>query len=39
MKEKIKNKYEIWQLKQRQSLPLEAKVIMAKERIRDWCAV
>ena len=32
----MKNKHEIWELRQRQSLPLEAKVIMAKGRIRKW---
>jgi len=27
-------KVKIWELKQRQSLPLEAKIILTKERIR-----
>lgn len=27
---------EYWQLQQRQSLPLEAKIIMTKRRIREW---
>ena len=27
---------DIWQLKQRQSLPLEAKVRLTESRIRDW---
>ena len=27
---------EYWQLKQKQSLPLEAKIIMTKNRIREW---
>ena len=30
------NKIQIWQLKQRQSLPLEAKIIFAKERIEQF---
>jgi len=29
-------KVESWQLKQRQSLPLEAKIVMSQERIRAW---
>jgi len=32
----IKNKHEIWELRQLQSLPLEAKVNAAKSRIRKW---
>ena len=31
------NKHQPWDLKQMQSLPLEAKIIMTKERIRQWC--
>lgn len=27
---------ELWQLRQRQSLPLEAKIIMSQRRIREW---
>lgn len=27
---------ELWQLKQRQSLPLEAKIILSQTRIREW---
>lgn len=27
---------ESWQLKQRQSLPLKAKIILSKQRIKDW---
>jgi len=29
-------KVELWQLKQRQSLPLEVKISMSKQRIRQW---
>lgn len=27
---------EYWQLKQRQSLPLEAKIVLSQQRIKDW---
>lgn len=30
------NKHQPWELKQMQSLPLEAKIIMTKERVRQW---
>lgn len=30
------NKHQPYDLKQMQSLPLEAKIIMTKERIRQW---
>lgn len=30
------NKHEIWELKQMQSLPLQAKIQMTRQRIRDW---
>ena len=30
------NKHEPWALKQRQSLPLEAKIVMTQLRIRQW---
>lgn len=29
-------KHEMWELKQMQSLPLEAKIRMTQRRIRDW---
>lgn len=29
-------KHEIWELKQKQSLPLEQKIIMTQNRIREW---
>lgn len=31
-----KKKVEMWQLQQRQGLPLEAKIIFSKQRIKDW---
>ncbi len=27
---------ELWQLRQRQSLPLEAKIVLSQIRIRQW---
>lgn len=30
------NKLEMWQLQQRQSLPLEAKIILSKQKIKEW---
>ena len=30
------NKHEIWELKRMQSLPLQAKIQMTRQRIRDW---
>ena len=30
------NKHEAWELKQMQSLPLEAKIIKTQLRIREW---
>lgn len=27
---------ELWELRQKQSLPLEAKIIMSQRRIREW---
>lgn len=30
------NKHQPWELKQMQGLPLEAKIIMTKERVRQW---
>lgn len=27
---------ELWELKQKQSLPLEAKIVMTLRRIREW---
>lgn len=30
------NKHQSWDLKQMQSLPLEAKIVMTKQRIRQW---
>ena len=27
---------ELWQLQQKQSLPLEAKIAMTQQRIREW---
>ena len=30
------NKHETWELKQMQSLPLAAKIIMTQQRIRQW---
>lgn len=32
----MSNKHEVWDLKQMQSLPLEAKIIMTKQRIAAW---
>ena len=30
---------ELWELKQKQSLPLEAKIAMTLRRIREWYAM
>lgn len=30
------SKLQIYELRQRQSLPLEAKIIMTQQRIREW---
>lgn len=35
-KKKQEVKHEIWELRQMQSLPLEAKIAMTKQRIRVW---
>lgn len=32
----MKNKHEIWELRQMQALPLESKVAMTKRRIQTW---
>lgn len=34
----MENKIEGWQLAQRQGLPLEAKIILSKQRIQNWIA-
>jgi len=31
-----KKRHELWQLRQMQSLPLEAKIIKSQMRIREW---
>lgn len=36
MSEERKAKHELWELRQMQSLPLRAKVLMTQQRIRDW---
>jgi len=36
LREDMANKHELWELKQMQSLPLQAKIQMTRQRIRAW---